>query len=158
MLDEAVSAAQTATLVELTPCHEQHQKHSTKSFITPLPPIDADRAETIQDVQEATDKIPPLLMRYCPDGTHCVATWNVNNCFHTETVVKIMLRCNISILVIQEPKHQPTTKTNEIFKNKTLQKFGHKGFFSDFQYLIYNEATLGARGRDFSRMIGGNYF
>ena len=94
-------------------------------------------------------------MRYCPDGTHCVATWNVNNYFHAETVVKIMLRCNMSILVIQEPKHKPTTKNNGTFINKTLQKFGLKGCFSDFQYLIYNEAALGARVKDFSRMIGG---
>ena len=107
--------------------------------------MDAYRAESIRDVQEAADKIPPLLMRYCPDGTHCVATWNENNCFNAETIVKIMLRRNISILVIQEPKHQHTTKTNGTFINKTLQKFGLKGFFSDFQYLIYNETAPGAR-------------
>ena len=66
-----------------------------------------------------------------------------------------MLRCNISVLVLQEPKHAPTTDKNAKFINKTLQKYGLKGFFSDFQYLIYNEAALGARVKEFTRLIGG---
>ena len=141
-------------------CHGSHpQNITTPRYDQHIPlsqeQLDADRTDTERDVMEATDKIPPLLMRYCPDGTHCVATWNVNNCFHAETIVKIMLRCNISILIIQEPKHAPTTKTNEKFINKTLQKFGLRGFFSDFQYLIYNEAVLGARIKDFSKLVGG---
>ena len=69
--------------------------------------------------------------------------------------MKIMLRCNISILVIQETNHAPTTANNGKYINKTLQKYGLKGFFSDFQYLIYNEAALGARIKDFKSMIGG---
>ena len=111
--------------------------------------------DTIRDVKEAADKIPPLLMRYCPDGTHCIATWNVNNFFHAESVVKIMLRCNISILVIQEPQHPTTTTNKGKFIHKILQKYGLKGFFSNFHYLIYNEASHGARVKDFKRMIGG---
>ena len=130
------------------------------TFHTPSPAISQetlknDKDDTIRDVKEAADKIPPLLMRYCPDGTHCVATWNFNNCFHAETVVKIMLQCNISILVIQEPQHATTTANNGKFINKTLQKYGLIGYFSDFQDLIYNEAALGARLRNFKRMIGG---
>ena len=139
---------------------DQHDDYPPDCLRTPSPAIsqetlDTDRTDTIHDVNEAADKIPPLLMRYCPDGTHCIATWNVNNCFHAETIVKIMLRCNISILVLQEPKHAPTTVNNEKYINKTLQKYGLKGFFSDFQYLIFNEAALGARVKEFKSTIGG---
>ena len=68
-------------------CHGSHHQNTSTPHndqCTPLSQerLDADRTATKQDVMEATDKIPPLLMRYCPDGTHCIATWNVNNCFY----------------------------------------------------------------------------
>ena len=53
-----------------------------------------------------------------------------------------MLRCNISLLVIQEPKHKETTKENGEFINKELQKYGLKGHFSNFQYFITTKQLL----------------
>jgi hypothetical protein len=60
--------------------------------------------ELKSDLEEAFGLRAPLQMRYTPDGTHCIATWNMNNGFDAETIVKVMLQCNISILFIQEPK------------------------------------------------------
>ena len=94
--------------------------------------LDVDRLATEQDVMEATDKIPPLLLKYCPDGTHCIATWNVNNCFHAESIVKVMLRCNISILVIQKPQHKPTTEKMLNLSIKPYRSLVLRDFFLTF--------------------------
>ena len=103
---------------ECTGSHSQYFNASATGPNTPVSQdqLDADRVATEWDVQEATDKIPPLLMRYCPDGTPCIATLNINNCF----LVKIMLRCNTSIIVIQEPQHSSTSDESGKFINKTL--------------------------------------
>ena len=60
--------------------------------------------DLVSDLEETLGLKAPLQMRYIPDGTHCIATWNMNNGFDAETIVKVMLQCNISILFIQEPK------------------------------------------------------
>jgi hypothetical protein len=71
----------------------------------------------------------------------------MNNGFDADTIVKVMLQCNISILFIQEPKKK-VTKIDTGFMNKALLKYGLKGYFSQHQFLIYNDATLGARVQD----------
>jgi hypothetical protein len=103
--------------------------------------------ELISDLEEAFGLRTPLQMRYTPDGTHCIATWNMNNGFDAETIVKVMLQCNISILFIQEPKKK-VTKVDTGFMNRALLKYGLKAYFSQHQFLIYNDATLGARVQD----------
>jgi hypothetical protein len=93
-------------------------------------------------------------MRYTLEESHCIATWNMNNAFDAETITKVMLQCNISILFIQEPKMK-ITKVDAGFMNKALLKYGLKGYFSQHQFLIYNDATLGARVQDIKSDLEG---
>jgi hypothetical protein len=103
--------------------------------------------DLVRDLEETFGLKAPLEMRYTTDGTHCIATWNMNNGFDADTIVKVMLQCTISIMFIQEPKKK-VTKVDTGFMNKALLKYGLKGYFSQHQFLIYNDATLGARVQD----------
>ena len=114
-------------------------------------PIDHDLRK---DLEETCAIKTPLQMRYNPDGTHCIATWNINNGFNTQSIVKTMLHSNISILFLQEPK-QLVTKIDAGFINKALLQYGLKGHFTKYQFMIYNEATLGARVQDVKSSLEG---
>ena len=86
----------------------------------------------------------PLEMRELPDLTHGFATWNVCNGFDANQILTIMLKCNLSVLFIQEPR----SKFDEIevgFSKKILLQHGIKAAFSKHQYLLFNERALGAR-------------
>ena len=93
-------------------------------------------------------------MRYNPDGTHCIATWNINNGFNTQSIIKTMLHSNISVLFLQEPK-KIVTKIDAGFINKALLQFGLKGYFTKYQFMIYNEAVLGARVQEVQSSLEG---
>ena len=113
-----------------------------------------ERDATKRDLEEACGIRGPLEMRYTPDGTHCIATWNVNNGFDTEAIAKLMLRGTISILFIQEPKQQ-VTDTDIGFINKGLMKYGLRGYCTRYQFLIYNETVLGARIENVTSQLEG---
>ena len=96
-----------------------------------------------RDLEEACGLSMALEMRYVPDGTHCIATWNANYGFDTKAIATIMLRCNISILFVQEPKAK-VTDVDIGFISKGLMQYGLRGYCTRHQFMVYNEATLGA--------------
>jgi hypothetical protein len=55
-------------------------------------------------LQEEIGLKTTLEMRELPDLSHGFATWNVCNGFEANKIAGIMMRCNISILIIQEPR------------------------------------------------------
>jgi hypothetical protein len=74
-------------------------------------------------------------MRELSDLTHGFATWNVCNGFEADKIAGIMLRCNLSILTIQEPR----STFNEVeigFSKKILLQHGIKGVFTKHQILF----------------------
>lgn len=91
--------------------------------------IDEDRDISLMELQEDIGLRTPLEMRELPDLTHSFATWNVCNGFEADKIAGIMLRCNLSILAIQEPR----VTFDEIdlgFSTKVLLQHGIKGFFT----------------------------
>jgi hypothetical protein len=108
------------------------------------PEVDENRDITLMQLQEEIGLKTTLEMRELPDLTHGFATWNVCNGFEADKIAGIMLRCNLSILTIQEPR----STFNEIevgFSKKVLLQHGIKGFFKKHQYFLFNERALGAR-------------
>ena len=94
-------------------------------------------------------------MRYMPMGTHSIITWNsTNNCSQAETVARIMIRCNVSVAFIQEPRTQLTDESEEFIINE-LAKYGLKGYYTKFQFLIYNECLLGPLFRNIKKQMNG---
>ena len=88
------------------------------------PELDTD--DLVRDLEEACGMRMALEMRYVPDGTHCIATWNANYGFDTKAIATIMLRCNISILFVQEPKAK-VTDVDIGFISKGLMQYGLRG-------------------------------
>ena len=107
-------------------------------------PPDLDTSDLQRDLEEACGLRMALDMRYVPDGTHCIATWNANNGFDTKAIATLMLRGSISILFIQEPKVK-VTDVDIGFITKGLMQYGLRGYCTRYQFMIYNEAVLGAR-------------
>jgi hypothetical protein len=78
----------------------------------------------------------------------------VCNGFEADKIAGIMLRCNLSILTIQEPR--ATFDEIDIgFSKKVLLQHGIKGFFTKHQYFLYNERALGARISNLSAQMEG---
>jgi hypothetical protein len=109
---------------------------------------------TLLELEEQIFLKSPLEMRELPDLTHGFATWNVCNGFEPSQIATIMLRCNLSILFIQEPR----ATFNEIevgFSKKILLQHGIKGTFTKHQYLLFNERALGARISNITTQMEG---
>ena len=99
--------------------------------------------------------LPLLELRQLPILTHGIATWNVCNGFIAETIAGIMLKCNFSILLIQEPPRSTFDDTDIGYTKKTLLQYGINGHFSKYQYLLFNERALGGRLSDFIEHLDG---
>ena len=76
----------------------------------------------------------------------CIASWNVNNGFDHLAIASIMLKQDIDIFAIQEPRISNSSK-DDIWLNtmrKELRKCKLEIITSQFSYLIFDEQTSGA--------------
>ena len=117
------------------------------------PELDPTRA-IMKDIEDLAVALGPLEVRHLPDLTHGLATWNVCNGFEAETIATLMLKCSLSILCIQEPRME--FKNVEVaYSRKKLLEYGINGYFSRYQYILYNERALNARVANFQCQMEG---
>ena len=84
------------------------------------------------------EDIHSVPIRQLDDGILRIATWNLNNGFTVEAISRVMIRGNISILFVQEPK-KLFDEVDVAFTSRKLVSYGLKGYFAEFQYIIYNQ-------------------
>jgi hypothetical protein len=132
-------ATDTSDVDSYLECHPTNESRcDSKWNIEDESTVNPQQNDILRDLEEHVGLKSPLEMRELPDLTHGFATWNVCNGFEANQIATIMLKCNLSVLFIQEPR----STFNEIeigFSKKILLQHGIKVTFSKHQYLLFNE-------------------
>jgi exonuclease III len=98
------------------------------------------------DIQNDFEAIKENLHLRAQRKTTRVATWNINNGFDHLAIASIMVKKDIDILALQEPRLSNSTKDDVWIATmrKELRKSKLELITTQFSYLVFDEQTSGA--------------